>query len=54
MIKLELTVPEVNAILGVLGKQPYEHVAQIIAKIQEQGAPQVVDQPAPDPDTVPV
>ena len=40
MIKLELTVNEVNIILGSLGKQPFEAVASVIAKIQEQGAPQ--------------
>ncbi|MFW9602821.1 MAG: hypothetical protein ACMV1B_10955 [Prevotella sp.] len=51
MIKLELTVQEVNAILGVLGKQPYEDVVRIITKIQEQGTPQVVQQPTLDADT---
>ena len=40
MIKLELTVNEVNTILGSLGKQPFEAVASVISKIQEQGAPQ--------------
>jgi hypothetical protein len=40
MIKLELTVNEVNIILGSLGKQPFEAVASVINKIQEQGAPQ--------------
>lgn len=40
MIKLELTVNEVNIILGSLGKQPFEAVASVISKIQEQGAPQ--------------
>ena len=39
-IKLDLTLSETNAILGVLGKQPYEAVAAIIAKIQQQGGPQ--------------
>lgn len=51
MIKLELTIQEVNAILGVLGKQPYEDVVRIITKIQEQGTPQVVQQPTLDADT---
>lgn len=51
MIKLELTIQEVNAILGVLGKQPYEDVVRIITKIQEQGTPQVVQQPTLDTDT---
>jgi len=40
MIKLELTLDEVNVILASLGKQSYEAVASVIAKIQEQGAPQ--------------
>jgi hypothetical protein len=40
MIKLELTIDEVNLILGALGKQPFEIVASVISKIQEQGAPQ--------------
>lgn len=51
MIKLELTIQEVNAILGVLGKQPYEDVVRIITKIQEQGTPQVVQQPTLDTET---
>jgi hypothetical protein len=40
MIKLELTLEEVNVILGSLGKQSYDVVANVITKIQEQGAPQ--------------
>jgi hypothetical protein len=40
MIKLELSLEEVNVILGSLGKQPYEVVASVITKVQEQGAPQ--------------
>lgn len=40
MIKLELALNEVNVILAALGKQPYETVASVISKIQEQGAPQ--------------
>ena len=40
MIKLELTLEEVNVILGSLGKMPYEVVASVITKVQEQGAPQ--------------
>ena len=40
MIKLELSLEEVNVILGSLGKMPYEVVASVITKVQEQGAPQ--------------
>lgn len=40
MIKLEFSLNEVNIILGSLGKQPFETVASVISKIQEQGAPQ--------------
>ena len=40
MIKLELTLEEVNVILGSLGKMPYEVVASVITKVQDQGAPQ--------------
>lgn len=41
MIKLELTIDEVNAILRVLGKHPFEEVITMISKIKEQGEPQV-------------
>ena len=39
-IKLDLTIAEVNAILSSLSKQPYQAVAGLINKIQQQGAPQ--------------
>ena len=41
MIKLELEVNEVNVILAVLGKHPFEEVANLIVKIKQQGEPQV-------------
>jgi hypothetical protein len=45
-IKLELTVDEVNAILGVLGDLPSKTGAwPLICKIKEQAEPQV---PKPD------
>lgn len=37
MIKLELTVDEVNLILAALQKQPYEIVAPLIFKIKTEG-----------------
>lgn len=41
MIKLELDVNEVNTILRVLSKHPFEEVFQLIGKIKQQGEPQV-------------
>lgn len=41
MIKLELSVAEVNTILRTLGKHPFEEVVALINKIKEQGEPQV-------------
>lgn len=40
MIKLELEITEVNMILAVLGKHPFEEVANLIVKIKQQGDPQ--------------
>jgi hypothetical protein len=40
MIKLELTVAEVNTILRVLGKHPFEEVVTLISNIKKQGDPQ--------------
>ena len=40
MIKLELTVEQINIILASLGKQPFEAVAGVINTIQQQGGPQ--------------
>jgi len=41
MIKLELNVNEVNAILLALAKLPYETVAPLIENIRDQSLPQV-------------
>lgn len=43
MIKLELTVDEVNVILRSLSKHPFDEVVTLINKIKEQGEPQVVE-----------
>jgi hypothetical protein len=43
MIKLELTVEEVNVILRTLGKHPFEEVVALIQKIKTQGDPQVAE-----------
>ena len=40
MIKLELTVEEVNTILRSLGKHPFDEIAALIVKIKQQGDPQ--------------
>jgi hypothetical protein len=40
MIKLELTIEQVNAILGHLGRLPYEQVHLLIEEIVKQGKPQ--------------
>ena len=40
MIELKLSIPEVNAILRSLGKNPFEEVADLITKIKQQGEPQ--------------
>lgn len=44
MIKLELSLEEVNAILAGLGKLPYEAVFQIVAKVQAQAQEQLKQQ----------
>ena len=38
---LELTLDEINAIMGMLGRQPYEQVENLIAKIRAQAIPQL-------------
>ena len=43
MIKLELSVDEVNVILRSLGKHPFEEVVMLIQKIKQQGEPQVAE-----------
>jgi len=40
MIKLELSIAEVNTILRVLGKHPFEEVVSLIQNIKTQGDPQ--------------
>ena len=41
MLKFELTLNEANLILGSLGKQPFDSVATLITKIQQQAQPQL-------------
>jgi len=40
MINLQLSIDQVNALLAILGRQPYEQVSMLIAEIIQQGAPQ--------------
>ena len=47
MINLELSLEEVNSILSVLGKAPYEFSQPIIDKIKQQAIPQVQAQATP-------
>lgn len=42
VVKLELTVNEVNTILRVLGKHPFEEVVNLIVKVKQQGDSQVI------------
>ena len=41
MLHFELTLQEANTILGLLGKQPFDTVAPLITKIQQQAQPQL-------------
>ncbi len=41
MYKIELSLEEVNFILGVLGKREFDEVAPLIIKIRSQVIPQV-------------
>jgi hypothetical protein len=43
MIKLELSIEEINTILRTLGKHPFEEVVLLINKIKQQGEPQVAE-----------
>ena len=47
MIKLELTIDEVNGILQSLGNMPYAQVVTLVEKIKEQAIPQVPVTQAP-------
>ena len=57
MIKLELTVEEVNGILQALGNAPYAQVVALVEKIKQQAIPQVPapeTAPAPDAEAAPL
>jgi hypothetical protein len=40
-VTLELTLEEINVIMAMLGRQPYEQVEGMIAKIRAQALPQL-------------
>ena len=57
MIKLELTVEEVNVILQSLGNMPYAQVVALVENIKNQAIPQVPapeTAPAPDAEAAPL
>lgn len=41
MITLNLTLAQINAVLGALGAAPYVQVAEVIDTIRSQATPQV-------------
>ena len=41
MITLNLTLTQINAVLGALGAAPYVQVAEVIDTIRSQATPQV-------------
>lgn len=45
MLTFELSVDEANTILNALAAQPYNQVATVIAKMQQQGAEQIEKNP---------
>lgn len=46
IINIELTVNEVNVILRSLGQHPFVEIADLIAKIKQQGEAQIAKQEA--------
>ena len=46
IIKIELDVNEINTILQVLAKAPYDVAAPLIEKIRTQGQSQITEEPA--------
>ena len=40
-MKLDLTLPEINAVLQALGAMPYAQVFELVQKIREQAQAQV-------------
>lgn len=53
VLSLTLAVSEINYVLGLVGKQPYDQSAVLIHKIQAQCAPQLASLRPPAPPEVP-
>lgn len=51
IINIELTVNEVNVILRSLGQHPFVEIADLIAKIKQQGEAQITKQEAANAST---
>jgi hypothetical protein len=51
-IELKLPLPAVNYIMALLGKQPFEQVADLIQGIREQAMPQLPVPEVPQPEQV--
>lgn len=49
VVKLELTVAEVNTVLRVLAKHPFEEVFMLIQKMKNQGEAQLQELQATQP-----
>lgn len=43
VLRLELTVGEINAILRSLGKHPFDEISALIGKIKSQGEAQLAE-----------
>jgi len=52
-IKLDLSLEEINVILGGLGELPAKASMGVIQKIQQQAQPQVVPEPVEAPEDTP-
>ena len=48
MEKVTLPINLVNAIMGYLGKQPYDQVYQLIAEVQKEAQAQQPTPPTPE------
>lgn len=46
-MKLELSLPEINAVLQALGAMPYAQVFELVEKIRKQAQTQVAADQAP-------
>lgn len=52
VLKLELTLDEVNNVLAILAEQPYKLAAPLIQKIRQQGEAQANQPMEPQPEYV--